>query len=173
MKLKKILHISGSLSPTSKSFLLIEQSMKMGKKKGYETELLDLRTLELPFCDGRKLEEYPQKLEPIHEQVEAADFVVFGMPVYCYSISGALKNFIDLFSRAFKNKRFGICAAAGSRMSYLATADLIKILGYESSATGVQPMVLTDHNDFRDGEIVDESIPERIERMLESLVDCR
>ena len=57
-------------------------------------------------------------------------------------------------------------------MSYLATADLIKIMAYEANATGVQPMVLTDFNDFKDDQIIDPAIIERIERMFHSLITC-
>ncbi len=170
--MKKILFIQGSLAQNSKSFLLLKMAMISAESKGFESELLDLRHIDMPFCDGRKLPEYSQDLQAIYDKIQAATYVVFGMPVYCYSISGPLKNFIDIFSHAFENKRFGICAAAGSRMSYLATADLIKILAYESKATGVQPMVLTDYHDYDGDRVVDEKIPSRIDDMLDSLIRC-
>ena len=167
--MKKILFIQGSLAPHSKSFLLLKIAMASAEVRGFDTELLDLRKIEMPFCDGRKLDEYPQDLKTIYDKIQSADYLVFGMPIYCYSISGPLKNFIDIFSHSFDRKRFGICAAAGSRMSYLATADLIKILAYESKATGVQPMVLTDYHDYDGDKVVDEKIPGRIDEMLDSL----
>lgn len=170
--MQKILFIQSSLSPHSRSFILLQKTMEMAQEKDFKVELLDLRQLDLPFCDGRAMSGYTQELHPIYEQIEKADYLIFGTPIYCYSISGVLKNFIDLFSKSFKNKRFGICAAAGSKMSYLATADLIKILGYECNATGVQPMVLADKNDFKEGKITDHTIVERIERMLNSLITC-
>lgn len=170
--MQKILFLQTSLSPHSKSFLLIQEAMKMAQAKGYETELIDLRKLDLPFCDGRALTNYPQALQTIYDQIEKADYLIIGMAVYCYSLSGVLKNFIDLFAKSFKNKRFGVCAAAGSKMSYLGTSDLVKILGYESSATGVQPVVLTDHTDFNEEQIIDPTVIERIERMLNSLITC-
>ncbi len=169
--MKKIVFIQSSLSLHSKSFLLLQKVSEMAKEKSFATEFLDLRTLDLPFCDGRALSDYPQELHPIYEQIEKADYLIFGAAIYCHSISGVLKNFIDLFSKAFKNKRFGVCAAAGSKMSYLATADLVRILGYEASATGIQPMVLVDKNDFKDNEIINPTIIERMERMLTSLTD--
>lgn len=168
--MKTILFIQSSLSPDSRSFLLLQKTMELAQRHEVQTELLDLRQLDLPFCDGRALSDYSQELHPIYEQIEKADYIVFGAAIYCYSISGPLKNFIDLFSKAFRNKRFGICAAAGSKMSYLATSDLVRILGYESNATGIQPMVLTDYNDFKEGEIVDPTIVDRIERMLLALI---
>jgi len=167
--MKTILFISASLSPHSKSFLLIQKAIQCAEEKGFKAELIDLRQVGLPFCDGRSIADYPTNLHPIHEQIENADHLVFGVPIYCYSISGVLKNFIDLFSKAFKNKRFGICAAAGSKMSYLATADLVKILGYESGAVGVQPMVLVDRTDFDENRNVNPLVLERIERMLDAL----
>lgn len=167
----KIIFISGSLASNSKSFLLLKKTVEIAKERGIETEFIDLKELNMLFCDGRAFDLYPKEFHAIFDQIQKADFIVFGMPIYCYSVSGPLKNFIDIFSGAFKNKRFGICASAGSRRSYLATADLIKILGYECNATGVQPLVLTDHHDFENGRIVDEKIPARIERMLDSLTN--
>ena len=101
-------------------------------------------------------------------QIEKADYIVFGFPVYCYSISGVLKNFIDLFSHAMTNKFFGVCAAAGSSRSYLAVADLHTILSFESKALGIQPSVVVDDSDFKDG-VLNDNISVMISKMLDVL----
>lgn len=168
--MSKILFISGSLSENSKSLLLLSEAMKIARQKGIETELLDLKNETIPFCDGRPFDGYLPSLKIIYEKIQQADFIVFGMPIYCYSISGPLKNFIDIFSEAFENKRFGICASTGSRRAYLATADLIKVMSFECSAACVQPLVLTDHEDYANGKITHSDVLSRIERMIESLI---
>jgi NAD(P)H-dependent FMN reductase len=93
------------------------------------------------------------------------------MPIYCYSVSGVLKNFIDIFSQAFRDKYFGIFCAAGSKLSYLATSDLIKMLGFESNATDIQPIVMADNSDFSNDKIINKEINERTIKLIDSLLE--
>ena len=140
---------------------MIQSAAKQLKK----SEVIDLRKLSIPFCDGRKIENYSKEIQLLYKTIEEADALVFGFPIYCYSISGVLKNFIDIFSHAMNGKRFGICAAAGSKLSYLAIADLHKIMQFQSNAIGVHPAVVADYTDFEnDKPSLD--IQERIQRML-------
>ena len=162
--MKKVVFISTSLSATSKSALLIQSAAEKLKTK----EVIDLRFLSIPFCDGRKIEEYSEEIQSLFKKIEESDALVFGFPIYCYSISGVLKNFIDIFSHAMKGKRFGICATVGSKLSYLAIADLHKIMQFQSNAIGVHPAVVADYTDFeKDKPSLD--IQERIQRMLAEL----
>ena len=67
-----------------------------------------------------------------------------------------------------KGKRFGICATVGSKLSYLAIADLHKIMQFQSNAIGVHPAVVADYTDFeKDKPSLD--MQERIQRMLAEL----
>lgn len=166
--MEKTILISTSLSNNSKSALLIQESANQLEKKGELTEVVDLRKFAVPFCDGRALEDYPAEIQSLYKRIEEADNFVFGFPIYCYSISGVLKNFIDIFSSAMKGKRFGVCAAAGSKLSYLAIADLHKIMHFQSNATAVHPAVVADYADFENDK-VNAEIHERIQRMLAEL----
>ena len=162
--MKKVVFISTSLSATSKSALLIHSAAEQLKT----AEVIDLRQLSIPFCDGRKIEDYSKEIQLLFKTIKEADSLVFGFPIYCYSISGVLKNFIDIFSHAMSGKRFGICAAAGSKLSYLAIADLHKIMQFQSNAIGVHPAVVADYTDFEnDKPSLD--IQERIQKMLAEL----
>lgn len=167
--MSEVVLVSSSLSVSSRSAQLIEATAKRLQEKGKKVQLIDLKAIEMPFCDGRPLGDYSAAIQELYKQIESADQLVFGFPIYCYSISGVLKNFLDIFSYAMKGKRFGICAAAGSKLSYLAIADLHKIMSFQSNAVGVQPAVLADYSDF-DGDIPNDAIQERIDRMLDELL---
>jgi FMN reductase len=167
---KKILLISSSLRDKSSSLVLIEEVADFCKSKNLETEIINLAKIEIPFCDGRETRNYPENIQNIYNKIIAADYIVFGFPVYCYSISGVLKNFIDIFSQAFAGKYFGICLSVGSKLSYLAAEDLIKILGFESKAVGVHPVIMVDKNDFSQGKISNQKINDKIIEMIKSLV---
>ena len=92
--MKKVVLISTSLSATSKSALLIQSAAEQLKT----AEVIDLRHLSIPFCDGRKIEDYSKEIQLLFKTIKEADALVFGFPIYCYSISGVLKNFIDIES---------------------------------------------------------------------------
>lgn len=167
--MSQVVLVSSSLSASSRSAQLIEATAKRLQEKGKSVQIIDLKTISIPFCDGRSLGDYSPEIQALYKEIEGVDQIVFGFPIYCYSISGVLKNFLDIFSYAMKEKRFGICAAAGSKLSYLAIADLHKIMSFQSNAVAVQPAVLADYADF-DGEHPKEAIKERIDRMLQELL---
>lgn len=166
--MKKTVLISTSLSQNSRSALLIQEAAEQLGKKGQKAVVIDLRAVSIPFCDGRKIEDYSAEVQSIFKKIEEADSFVFGFPIYCYSISGVLKNFIDIFSHAMKGKRFGVCAAAGSKLSYLAISDLHKIMHFQSNARAVHPAVVAEYVDFEEDKANTE-IQDRIQRMLAQL----
>ena len=169
--MSSIVLVSSSLNPQSRSAILIHQAAKVLQSQGWDSEVIDLREVLLPFCDGRKLEEYPQDLIPLQKKLLAAKGLVFGVPVYCYSLSGGLKNFIDLFSRSCAEKPFGVCAAAGSPWSYLAIADLFRIMNFESKAIGIQPTVMATPQDFTEDQISNPELEARLETMVQALTE--
>jgi FAD reductase [NAD(P)H] len=67
----------------------------------------------MQFCDGRKFEEYNPNLQSMYAQMEESEAIIFGMPVYQYSMSGVLKNILDICGGALKQKYVGIIVNAG------------------------------------------------------------
>lgn len=168
--MSKIIVIQGSLNKDSKTAVILDEVIKVLKEKNISYELIDLRKLELQFCDGRKLEEYNNDLQNAYKLMESGDGYIIGMPVYCYSVSGVLKNFLDITCGAMEEKCAGIVCNAGGVMSYLASAELMKILSYEVSCLSVQPTVYGWGNDFKGGEIVNQKVLEKARLMVERLM---
>ena len=169
--MSKLVLIQGSLNPNSKTALILDEVANVLKEKNINYEIIDLRKLNLEFCDGRDLKEYNQDLQNVYKQIESANGYVIGMPVYCYSVSGVLKNFLDITCSAMENKVTGIVCNAGGVMSYLASADLMKILPYEVHVLTVQPTVYAYGNDFKDGKIVNEKVLHKAVHMVERLME--
>ena len=167
----KLIVIQGSLNKNSKTSLIIDEVIKILKTKNINYELIDLRALNLEFCDGRDLKEYNQDLQNAYKLMESAKGYIIGMPVYCYSVSGPLKNFLDITCGAMENKVCGIVCNAGGVMSYLASAELMKILSYEVSCLSIQPTTYAYGNDFKDGKIINPKVIEKAHVMVEKLVD--
>ena len=95
--MSQIVLISTSLSTNSRSALVTKAVHHRLQEQGVEAKFIDLREISLPFCDGRPLADYSETVQELYKQIESAEQLVFGFPIYCYSISGVLKNFLDIF----------------------------------------------------------------------------
>lgn len=167
--MKNLIIISSSLSENSLSANLVNYVDGRIDKKKIRTKIIDLRDVNIPFCDGRSLDNYDPFVKNLYGEIKESDYLIFGFPIYCYSISGVMKNFLDIFSLAMKDKYFAVCASAGSKMSYLAISDLYKIMKFQSNATGVMPSVLVSNSDIQN-EIFNKEIKELVRQMLSSLI---
>lgn len=165
-----IVLLQGSLNPQSKTALVVEVVAAKLQESGIPYQIIDLRHLPMEFCDGRDIASYNAETQSAYQTIQAARAVIIGMPVYCYSVAGPLKNFLDITSQAFIGKYIGVLCNAGSPLSYLAAADLMKILSYESFAVPVQPTVLTSTSDFESGVLTSEKAKEKIETLISVLV---
>ena len=168
--MKNLIFISSSLSENSLSANLINYVDSIIVKKKVQTKIIDLREFNIPFCDGRNIDNYNPSIRNLYDEIKNCDYLIFGFPVYCYSISGVMKNFLDIFSLAMKDKYYGVCASAGSKMSYLAISDLYKILKFQSNATGVMPNVLVSNSDIQNG-IFNKETEKLVNQMLSSLIN--
>jgi FMN reductase len=90
----KIVGLGGSLAAISQSRAALATALEGAEAAGAETELLDIRELDLPMYN-------PDAHEPtvaaarVIESLYAADGLIWSSPLYQGSISGALKNALD------------------------------------------------------------------------------
>ena len=169
--LPKVLIIQSSLNPQSKTAVVVGETEKiLNSLDEVDCQILDLRYFDMQFCDGRKLTDYNSDTQKAFEMINDADGFIVGMPVYCYSVSGPLKNLIDITSSAMEKKVAGILCTTGSPMSFLASSDLAKILAYESHVFSVQPVVCSSYEDFKDGKLKSRKVKEKLKSMIEVLL---
>ncbi len=162
--------IQGSLSPTSKTAIVLEKIKEQLLDRNVKVTILDLRDLNMEFCDGRPLRDYNDDIKAAHRLLSQADGYVIGMPVYMYSVSGPLKNFLDIVSGAMQDKFAGLVCMSGGVRSYLAAEDLINILSFEVNVTTVQPIVHAYGADFQNDELSNPKVLEKIDAMIERLL---
>lgn len=167
--MSQVVLIQGSLNKESRTAILINHAAEEMKSVGLETTLLDLRNIQMEFCDGRSLKEYHPDMQKAYQAIEKADALVIGMPVYCYSVSGPLKNFIDITSGAMEKKIAGILCNAGGDQSYMSSADLSNILAYESHVTTVQPIVYSSSKDFDDHNLTGDKVQPKVRELVDHL----
>ena len=115
----KIVGLGGSLATVSRSRAALMTALEGAEEAGAETELLDLRELDLPMYDPGADALTPTATRLI-ETTHAADGLVWSSPLYQGSISGALKNALDWLHLLgdrdppyLKDKVIGLISAAG------------------------------------------------------------
>ena len=94
----KIVLIQASLNDNSRTSIVINKVAEDLKVRNLDFEIIDLRKLNLEFCNGRSKDEYNEDMQNAFKKMQEADAYVIGMPFYCYSFSGVLKNFLDITS---------------------------------------------------------------------------
>lgn len=166
----KLVVIQGSRSSNSRTSIVVEEAVKLLKEKNIEHTLIDIRDVDMEFCDGRPINEYNEQLQKLYKQLEEADAYIIGMPVYQTSVSGPLKNFLDVMSKAMYYKTVGLIVNSGGIRSYYAGADMLKILSYELWTVMVQPTVHTYPADFEDGQLKNEKAVEKLHLLIENVL---
>ncbi|HMI99727.1 MAG TPA: NADPH-dependent FMN reductase [Gaiellaceae bacterium] len=89
-----IVGLGGSLAAVSRSRAALATALEGAEAAGAETELLDIRELELPMYNP-DVHEPTAAAAQVIEGLYAADGLIWSSPLYQGSISGALKNAID------------------------------------------------------------------------------
>ncbi len=170
----KVVGIIGSLRTDAYSALAMQQAINRVKDLGAEVEILDLREMTLPFCDGGS--EYPDypDVEVLRDKVKAADGLILATPEYHGSVSGVLKNALDLMSfEHLSGKVAGLISVLGGQSNSNALNDLRIIVRWvhgwvipEQIAVG-QAWQAFDS----EGKVKDEKLSQRFDGFAKSLVD--
>lgn len=170
----KIVGIGGSLRAGSYSQIALEIAARRVEVLGAEVEVLDLRQMNLPFCNGE--DEYPDypDVEKLRNAVKAVDALILSTPEYHGSLSGVLKNALDLMNfEQLDNKVTGLISVLGGQPNSNALNDLRVIMRWvhawvipEQIAVGQAWKAFSP-----DGKILDEKLSQRFDSFAQSLVD--
>jgi len=94
--------LGGSLREQSRSAAALREALRIAAVEGAETEMLDLRQLDLPmYSPVLELGGYPASGRPGIERLVAAvgraDAMLWASPTYHGTVTGAFKNALDFF----------------------------------------------------------------------------
>lgn len=141
----KILAINGSLTPPpSRTRALLDVALAGARAAlpDTTTEVLELRDLQLDFCDGRVPAEYGADTRRALALVAAADAYLVATPVYRGAYTGALKNLFDLIPNdprgddPLRGKAAGLIASGGSDHHFLVIEHQLRpLLGFFGAQT--------------------------------------
>lgn len=170
----KVVGIGGSLRKESYSMQALHLVAERIDKLGAAVEVLDLKEMDLPFCDGGSdYPDYPD-VAKLQSAVKAADAVILATPEYHGSVSGVIKNALDLMSfDEFSGKVTGFISVLGGQPNSNALNEMRIIMRWvhawsipEQIAIG-QAWKAFDE----DGKLVDEKLAERLDKFAKSLVE--
>lgn len=169
----KIVGIGGSLRADSYTMQALALAMQRVEALGAETEMLDLRELNLPFCDGGKgYPDYPD-VERLQKTVAHANGLILATPEYHGGVSGVIKNALDLMSfEELSNKVVGAISILGGQSNSNALNELRLIMRWvhawvipEQIAIGQAWQAFAP-----DGTLKDEKLSSRLDEFASSLV---
>ncbi|RNF39795.1 NADPH-dependent FMN reductase [Planococcus salinus] len=146
----KILGISGSLVG-SKTKILTEIVLREVKDVNPEsrTELLDLKDLNLEFCNGRPFEEYNEDTRLAISKFAEADAYVIGTSVMHGSFPGALKNLLDLIpTDDCKGKTVAFAATGGNPEHHKIVEHYLEPIAAYLEMNIVPDRIFTTSSDF-------------------------
>ncbi|MGD1862320.1 MAG: NADPH-dependent FMN reductase [Leptolyngbyaceae cyanobacterium] len=170
----KLAGIAGSLRKNSYSHQALAIATRAAQDLGAEVTILDLRQMNLPFCDGNSgYDDYPD-VAVLRQTVKDADGLILATPEYHGSISGVLKNALDLMSfEHLDGKVVGGISVLGGQPNSNALNDLRTIARWvhawvipEQVAIGQAWQAFND-----DGKLVDSKLAERLDKFVRSLVE--
>jgi len=162
--------ISCSLSPTSHSALLAERLVEELRRIEVDTELVDLRSVPLPFCDGDAAYD-DENAKVLAAKITHASAVTLAVPIYNYDVGGAARNLIAMTGSAWNDKIVGLLGAAGGQRSYMSLMPLANSLMLDFRSVIVPRYVYASKQSFADGRLQDPVVDERLTLLAQDL--CR
>jgi FMN reductase len=169
----KFVGIAGSLRDGSYSHQALQYAAEQVMALGAEVEILDLREMTLPFCDGTR--DYPDfpDVEILRQTVQQADGLILVTPEYHGSVSGVIKNALDLMSfDQLSDKVVGLISILGGQSNSNALNDLRIIMRWVHAWVIPEQIAIGRAWQAFDaaGQITDADLQERFEKFAQSLV---
>ncbi|MBD2340607.1 NAD(P)H-dependent oxidoreductase [Calothrix sp. FACHB-156] len=170
----KIVGIGGSLRPNSYTQIALQVAAQRVEALGAEVEILDLRQMQLPFCNGGKdYSEYPD-VQRLRDTVTNTDGLILATPEYHGGVSGVLKNTLDLLSfDELSGKVAGVISVLGGQSNSNALNELRLILRWVHGWVIPEQIAIGQAwGAFNaEGKLLDEKLSQRFDQFAQSLVD--
>lgn len=166
-----IVAISGSQADDSKTRLALQRALKAAEEAEAETELIDIRTMDLPTFDSDDpvAGDAPQ----IREAVRAADALLLGTPMYHGSYSSTLKTALDYCRiEDVEGTTVGLLAVAGGGFPLPALEHLRSVCRALKAWTIPHQVVIPNsHSQFENGQFRNDDLEERVAELGANVVE--
>ena len=147
-----LLVVLGSVTQPGRLHRALGDAVERARAAGLDVVVLDLGTVTIGFADGRPLESLTDDTPRVVEAVRAASTIVLASPVYRASITGALKNLLDLLPvEALQGKPVGLVAMGATAHHFLGAASHLRDVCAWFGALVAPTDVYLTSADFADG----------------------
>ena len=162
--------ISSSLNLKSRSSILAKEAYKKLKDKRVQVQLLDLRRLPLPFCDGDTCYDH-KNTKKLIRKLKKAKCVIIAMPTYNFNSSSSVKNMIELGGSSWTEKVVGFLSVAGGVKAYMSVMSPANSLMLDYRCFIIPRFLYVTRDSFsEDGKIKDQSISERLDNFVKDAI---
>ncbi|MEM7672849.1 MAG: NAD(P)H-dependent oxidoreductase [Verrucomicrobiota bacterium] len=168
--MKHVTIIATSLNPDSKSQRLAKLFAEHLESQDIPHELIDLRSLPLPFAGSNEGWEDANAAQ-LAASVERASHIVFSTPIYCYDTNAVAKNVIELIGRKFTRKVISFLCSAGGHNSYMSIMGLANHLMLDFRSVIVPRFVYAAPSDWEENS--DTLKPDMMKRLHGLLDDMK
>jgi NAD(P)H-dependent FMN reductase len=167
----RVAAIPGSLREQSYTRLALDRALDAAVAAGAETDMLDLRTFDLPPLNPD--DDAGEESEAFAHRVRAADAVLLGTPMYHGSYSGVLKNALDHCGfDEFEGKTVGLLGVSGGAFPITALDHLRAVCrALDAWVLPHQAAVPRASKAFEDGAFVDEDLEARVATLGRRVVE--
>jgi FMN reductase len=174
----RILGIGGTTSAKSWSLVPLQEALRKAEAMGCETVLATVYDLNLPLLHTEwRLEDYPPTLAWLLDEVRRADGIIICSPTYHGTISGAIKNVLDLLIFLGKDtppylggKPVGLMAYGGMTAMGVLHALTNCVRGLKGISVPTHIAVPEDTVDRQQVKISSPKIETRLDLMVAELV---
>jgi len=164
----RLVGLLGSVTPPGRLSGALESALARAAARGHETRFLDLGALTLGYADGRPLDQLGDDSPLLVQAIRDAEAVVLATPVYRGTLTGALKNALDLLPlEALQAKPVGIIAMGATLHHYLGVEshlrDILSWFGAITLPTGVY---------LSSADFVEGAVSENAAAALDALIEA-
>ena len=169
----KIVALGGSLRPRSLTYFTLELALNKVAKYDIATEIVDVRKLRLPFCRGESFyPDYPD-VEILRNTIRSANGLLLSTPEYHGTVSGVLKNTLDLLEEEHMvGKVVGLIAVVGGVHSTNALNTMRLICRQLHCWVLPDQLVIpySDENFDEQGGLKNPELEKKLDKLLEHLI---
>ena len=162
----RIVALCGSNRQGSYTRLALSIALREAAATGASVQLIDLGQLNLVFAGSVSQSEYPEDVLRLRQTLLEADGIILGSPEYHGSLSGMLKNALDLMSKnEFEHKLVGLIGVAGGHTEPMNVLNHMRAI-LRNLHAWVLPEQVAIGSSYRvfdqQGRILDEQIHQRL-----------
>jgi len=170
----RVTGVCGSLSADGATKQALAIALKGAAEYNAETALLELRDFNLVFYGSVPQDEYPPDVIQLRQALKDSQGIILATPEYHGSLTGALKNMLDLMSiEEFETKIIGLVGVAGGHIGAINSLNTMKTI-CRNLHCWVLPQEVSVADSMKvfneDGTINDPAIEERLLNMGRQVV---